>query len=58
MASKYECKFNDTYSGTEDLDLFLNRFETYAKLRDFASDKRALALGLRLKGLALFVFLA
>ena len=56
MASKYECKFDDTYSGTEDLDLFLNRFETYAKLRDFATDKKVLALGLRLKGPAAVCF--
>ena len=50
MAGKYECQFKDTYSGIEDLDLFLGRFETYAKLRDFANDKRVLALALRLKG--------
>ena len=56
MASKYECNFKDTYSGTEDLDLFLSRFTNYAKLRDFVDDKKVLYLGLRLKGPAALWF--
>ena len=56
MASKYELKFRDTYSGTEDLDLFLCRLESYSKLRDFAADKKVLSLGLRLTGPAALWF--
>ena len=38
VMSKYEGHFKDNFSGlpTENLDLFLSRFELNAKLRDFA----------------------
>ena len=50
--ARYEGHFSDTYSGCpdENLDLFLARFELNSQLRDFAADKKHLALSLRLKG--------
>ena len=53
IMAKYDMRsLSYTYSGNpdDDLDLFFERFESHAKLRDFASDKIVLALMTKIDG--------